>query len=229
MFCMSRQPIIAIDGPAGAGKSTVTRAFAKYLGLLYLDTGAMYRAVTWLIQHKGINPTDEELIRPLLNNLDLKLHLTANYEQQVSINGYAVTDVIRSPEVTAHVPSVAAHRCVRNSLTLQQQKVGKDGGLVAEGRDIGTTVFPYADLKIFLTATSKERAQRRASDLRARGFKELSLADLENQIIERDKMDYARIIAPLTQSSNAVVVVTDNLNCQQVIQVLIDLFQDQFL
>nr|YP_009530856.1 putative bifunctional enzyme [Paulinella micropora]AXY63545.1 putative bifunctional enzyme [Paulinella micropora] len=226
---MPRKPIIAIDGPAGAGKSTVTRAFAKHLGLIYLDTGAMYRALTWWIHYKGIDSNDEDLIKPLLNNLDLRLFLEDDYKQQVWINGHTVTEVIRSPQITADVSLVATHRSVRDALTLQQKKVGRQGGLVAEGRDIGTAVFPYADLKIFLTATSRERAHRRANDLRAQGFDDCDLYELEKQIIERDNIDYSRAIAPLRQSSDAIVIITDKLSCQQVVQVLVNVFQDQFL
>ena len=227
VFLMSRQPIVAIDGPAGAGKSTVTRAFAKRLGLIYLDTGAMYRALTWWVQHQGADPADAAAVEPLLVDLDLQLSSGSGGEQQVSINGHDVTAAIRSPEVTAQVSVVAAHGCVRQALTAQQQAMGRKGGLVAEGRDIGTAVFPDAELKVFLTATVAERARRRALDLEQRGFAVPPLAELEAQIAERDHLDSSREVAPLRQADDAVELVTDGLAIEAVIQALVDCFRER--
>lgn len=227
VFLMSRQPIVAIDGPAGAGKSTVTRAFAKRMGLIYLDTGAMYRALTWWVQHQGADPADAAAVAPLLVNLDLQLRSGSGGEQQVSINGQDVTAAIRSPEVTAQVSMVAAHGCVREALTAQQQAMGRQGGLVAEGRDIGTAVFPDAELKVFLTATVAERARRRAMDLEQRGFAVPPLAELEAQIAERDHLDSSREVAPLRQADDAVELVTDGLAIEAVIQALVDCFRQR--
>jgi len=227
VFLMSRQPIVAIDGPAGAGKSTVTRAFAKRLGLIYLDTGAMYRALTWWVQHQGADPADAAAVEPLLVDLNLQLRSGSGGEQQVSINGHDVTAAIRSPEVTAQVSVVAAHGCVRQALTAQQQAMGRQGGLVAEGRDIGTAVFPDAELKVFLTATVAERARRRALDLEQRGFAVPPLAELEAQIAERDHLDSSREVAPLRQADDAVELVTDGLPIEAVIQALVDRFRER--
>ena len=224
---MSRSPIVAIDGPAGAGKSTVTRAFAKRLGLVYLDTGAMYRALTWWVQQQGVDPADAQAVAPLLEGLDLQLSAAPGGEQQVHINGHAVTEAIRSPEVTAQVSVVAAHGCVRAALTRQQQAMGERGGLVAEGRDIGTAVFPDAELKVFLTATTAERARRRALDLEQRGFEVPPLAELEAQIAERDHLDSTRAVAPLTQAADAVELITDGLSIDAVIERLVDLFRQR--
>lgn len=226
VFLMSRQPIVAIDGPAGAGKSTVTRAFAKQMGLIYLDTGAMYRAVTWWVQRQGADPADAAAVAPLLVDLNLQLRSGSGGEQQVSINGHDVTAAIRSPEVTSAVSLVAAHGCVRQALTAQQQAMGREGGLVAEGRDIGTAVFPDADLKVFLTATVAERARRRALDLEQRGFSVPPLAALEAQIAERDHLDSSREVAPLRQADDAVELVTDGLAIETVIQALVDRFRE---
>jgi pantoate ligase/cytidylate kinase len=226
-FLMSRSPIVAIDGPAGAGKSTVTRAFARRLGLIYLDTGAMYRALTWWVQHQGADPADAAAVAPCLADLDLRLDTTAAGEQCVSINGHAVTEAIRSPEVTAQVSQVAAHPCVRQALTEQQQAMGRRGGLVAEGRDIGTAVFPDAELKVFLTATTAERARRRALDLEQRGFPVPPLAELEAQIAERDHLDSSREVAPLCMADDAVELITDGLSIEAVIQALVDLFRQR--
>ncbi|SBO43510.1 Bifunctional pantoate ligase/cytidylate kinase [Includes: Pantothenate synthetase; Cytidylate kinase] [Cyanobium sp. NIES-981] len=225
-FLMSRAPIVAIDGPAGAGKSTVTRAFASRLGLVYLDTGAMYRAVTWWLQHQGVDPSDPAAVAAQLGELDLGFRGTGE-EQRVLLRGLDITEAIRSPEVTAAVSVVAAYGCVREALTTQQQAMGSRGGLVAEGRDIGTAVFPEADLKVFLTATVAERARRRARDLRERGFAVPSLAELEAQIAERDHRDSSRAVAPLQMAQDAVELVTDGMGIEAVIQALMDLFRER--
>ncbi|WP_396101168.1 bifunctional pantoate--beta-alanine ligase/(d)CMP kinase [Cyanobium sp. Cruz CV13-4-11] len=227
VFLMNRPPIVAIDGPAGAGKSTVTRAFARRLGLLYLDTGAMYRALTWWVLHRGVDPADAAAIAPLLDDLDLQLESDTGGEQRVRVNGHEVSEAIRAPEVTAAVSAVAAHACVRAALTGQQRAMGQRGGLVAEGRDIGTAVFPEAECKVFLTATVAERARRRAADLAQRGFTVPPLADLEAQIAERDHLDSSRVEAPLRQAADAVELVTDGLGIDAVIQRLVDLFRER--
>ena len=227
VFLMTRQPLVAIDGPAGAGKSTVTRAFAERMGLIYLDTGAMYRSVTWLVQRNGVDPQDEVAIAPLLTHLDLQLQSLPGGGQQVLVNGQDVSDAIRSPKVTASVSAVAAHRCVRQALTAQQKAMGAKGGLVAEGRDIGTAVFPDADLKVFLTATVGERARRRALDLEQRGFPVPELSELEAQIAERDHLDSTREEAPLVQAEDAVELVTDGMSIEAVIDALVGQFRSR--
>jgi len=235
VFLMTRAPIVAIDGPAGAGKSTVTRAFAARLGLVYLDTGAMYRALTWWVQQQQADPADAAAVAPLLVDLNLQLGAAVAPEsadpiaaaQRVTINGHVVTAAIRSPEVTAQVSTVAAHACVRAALTAQQQAMGVRGGLVAEGRDIGTAVFPDADLKVFLTATTAERARRRAQDLQHRGFAVPPLDVLEAQIAERDHLDSTREVAPLKQADDAIELVTDGMSIAAVIETLVDLFRQR--
>jgi len=226
-FLMSRSPLVAIDGPAGAGKSTVTRAFARRLGLVYLDTGAMYRAVTWWVQRQGADPSDGAAVAACLQNLALDLNTAADGQQLVRINGHEVSEAIRSPGVTEQVSQVAAHSCVREALTAQQQAMGERGGLVAEGRDIGTAVFPDADLKVFLTATVAERARRRALDLEQRGFPVPPLAELESQIAERDLRDSSREVAPLCMAADAQELITDGMAIEAVIQALVDLFRQR--
>ena len=225
VFMMNRSPIVAIDGPAGAGKSTVTRAFADRVGLLYLDSGAMYRAVTWWMIHQGVDPVDPTAVERLMQGFQLKLTRVPGGTQEVLINGNDVSEVIRSPAVTAQVSTVAALQGVREALTAQQQAMGRRGGLVAEGRDIGTAVFPQADCKIFLTASVEERARRRAQDMKNKGFPVPSLDALENQICQRDYQDSTRKIAPLRKAEDAVELVTDGMRIGEVVQELVDLFR----
>lgn len=222
-----RQPIIAIDGPAGAGKSTVTRKVARKLGLLYLDTGAMYRAVTWLVMESGIAIDDGEAIASLIENvkIDLIPPNAANLPPCVYVNGQEVTQVIRTPEVTANVSTIAAIGSVREQLVKQQQRYGKEGGIIAEGRDIGTNVFPDAELKIFLTASVQERARRRWQDLQNQGRDDIDLEQLAEDIQQRDEQDSNRAIAPLKKAEDAIAIVTDDLSIEEVINQIIDLYR----
>ncbi len=225
VFLMRRSPIVAIDGPAGAGKSTVTKSFARKLGLIYLDTGAMYRAITWFILKEKIDPKNDEYIAKILEELEIGFQTLNNGEQKVILNSQDITTLIRSPEVTELVSLIAAKYSVREKLTKQQQKLGASGGLVAEGRDIGTAVFPDAELKVFLTASPKERAKRRALDLKEKGFPVPDLVELENQIINRDKLDSNRKIAPLLKAKDAKELITDGMNIEEVVEALIELFR----
>jgi pantoate ligase/cytidylate kinase len=224
---MLRSPIVAIDGPAGAGKSTVTRLVARQLGLVYLDTGAMYRAVTWLVQHQGLAAEESPELAALLGQLDLRLEAQAEGDQRVLLNGQDVTAVIRTATVTAGVSAVAALPSVRAALTAQQQRFGSSGGLVAEGRDIGTAVFPQAELKVFLTATVAERARRRAADLAARGLPVPALGQLEQEIAERDGRDSSRAVAPLCRAEDALELVSDGLTIDGVVQLIVAWFHER--
>ena len=226
-FLMQRKPIIAIDGPAGAGKSTVTKAFAKKLGFIYLDTGAMYRAVTWLIISNSIDPNDQAEIKNILKDSKLEFKNSSFVEQKIFINNIDVTEKIRSPQVTSMVSEIAKQQFVRELLTRKQKVIGNNGGLVAEGRDIGTAVFPDAELKIFLTASPTERAKRRALDLNKRGYEFSSIEDLEKEIKERDKKDSERKIAPLKKAQDAIELVTDGMNIEDVLKELIDIFRSK--
>ncbi len=217
MSLTARSPIVAIDGPAGAGKSTVTRQVADRLGLLYLDTGAMYRAVTWYILELGIAIEDEAHIAQALDNCQIRLEPQADSPQcRVWVNQHDVTQAIRSPEVTAKVSTVAAFSAVRRFLVQQQQDYGAAGGLVAEGRDMGTQVFPQADVKIFLTASVAERARRRKLDLEKQGY-EVNLSQLEAEIATRDQQDSTRALSPLQKAEDAIEIQTDDLTIEDVV------------
>jgi pantoate ligase / CMP/dCMP kinase len=224
-----RQPIIAIDGPAGAGKSTVARRVAANLGLVYLDTGAMYRAVTWLVLQKGIAIDDECAIAQLTNQC--KIELTPNQDLQSSvqvwINGTDITQVIRTIEVTSLVSAIAAQSAVRQALVKQQQSWGKKGGLVAEGRDIGTHVFPDAEVKIFLTASVSERARRRQEDFHKQGQSEINLEQLERDIAERDWKDSTRKVSPLQKAADAIEVQTDGLDVSEVTAQIVKYYEQR--
>lgn len=229
----ARKPIVAIDGPAGAGKSTVTRLVADRLGLMYLDTGAMYRAVTWLVLQAGIPLDDEVAIAEAVSQCVIEL-LPAHPESPtgaltVKINGEVITEAIRSLEVTAHVSAIAAQPAVRRLLVQQQQRYAEQGGIVAEGRDMGTYVFPQADLKIFLTASIQERARRRYQELLNQGQTQLSQAELEQAIAQRDYLDSTRTFAPLSQAPDAIEVRTDDLSIEAVVDKIVHLYHERGL
>lgn len=220
------KPIIAIDGPAGTGKSTVACRVAQKLELLYLDTGAMYRALTWLVLNAQISLDDESAIAELASTCEIRFNVQSPLFFGLHINGHEVTDAIRTPEVTVHVASVAAQPAVRTALVRQQQAYGQQGGVIAEGRDIGTHVFPNADLKIFLTASLQERAKRRLQDMRCQGIFPLpSLEELESSIYNRDLKDYTRNVSPLMQAEDAASLVTDGLTLEEVVAQVISLYQ----
>ena len=221
-----RQPIVAIDGPAGAGKSTVTRRVAEQLGLLYLDTGAMYRAVTWLVMNSDINLNDLDAVSDLVRGVKIDLIPSKSPELPIAVyvNGQEVTTAIRTPEVTANVSTIAAQSAVREELVAIQQSYGETGGIIAEGRDIGTNVFPDAELKIFLTASVAERAKRRMLDLQNQGYKDIDLAQLETEIQQLDDKDSNRAIAPLKQAEDAIELITDNLTIEEVINKIVQLY-----
>lgn len=200
-----RSMIIAIDGPAGAGKSTVARRVARELGLVFLDTGAMYRAVTWRVLQQGLAPTDEEQCARVAQTTQLSFDENGN----ILIDGRAGEPHIRSAEVTANVSAVSAHGKVRTAVVREQQAVAeRRGGLVAEGRDTTTVVFPRAEHKFFLIATSKERARRRAEEL---GQPERQ-AEIQREIEARDHLDSTRAHSPLIRAPDALVIETDALD-----------------
>ncbi|MGA1626743.1 MAG: (d)CMP kinase, partial [Prochlorothrix sp.] len=243
---INRKPIVALDGPAGAGKSTVTRRVAAALGLLYLDTGAMYRAVTWLVLASGLDLEDEPAIAELLAHSQVQLQpgtpdpahpqdlppvrVWVRWPDPKAPSAHQrqeITAAIRTPEVTAQVSRIAAQPAVRSALVRQQQQYGQQGGLVAEGRDIGTTVFPDAEVKIFLTASNAERARRRQRDMENQGQTPPSLAQLEAEIADRDRQDSSRRVSPLVKAADAVELLTDGLSIEAVTDRIVELYRDR--
>jgi pantoate ligase / CMP/dCMP kinase len=224
-----RKPIIAIDGPAGAGKSTVTKQVANKLGLLFLDTGAMYRGVTLAVLREGIDLREQNKVKEIAANSKIQLFANpiAGKPMQVLLNGEDITSEIRTPEVTANVSAIAAQTAVREILVKQQQLIGQTGGVVMEGRDIGTHVFPDAEVKVFLTASAEERAKRRQADLIAQGQVAPDLATLKHEIQERDRKDSTRDYAPLTQAVDATLVNTDGLTIEEVVAAIVNLYEQK--
>ncbi len=205
--------IVAIDGPAGAGKSTVGRAVAARLGLQYLDTGAMYRAVTFAALRRGIDPADETDVASLATAIEMELDGSA-----VIVDGVDATVEIRGREVTAAVSAVAANSEVRAELVRRQRSwVAEHGGGVVEGRDIGSVVFPDATLKLYVTASPRVRAERRVAEIGG------NVDDVEASIIERDRKDSTRADSPLMESSDAIVVDTTGSSVDEVVSHVLDL------
>ena len=228
----SRRPIVAIDGPAGAGKSTVARLVADQIGLMYLDSGAMYRAVTWQVLQLGIEPADEVAVAEILADCHIRLASEPAPAGQVGltrvwVNDQEVTQMIRSTHVTGNVSTVAAQPAVREVLLTQQQAYGDQGGVVMEGRDIGTQVFPFAELKVFLTASVQERARRRQRDMAAQKQPPMSLEALERAIDDRDRQDSTRRVAPLRQAEDAIELCSDGLSIPQVVDKIVELYRDR--
>ena len=227
VFLMKRSPIIAIDGPAGSGKSTVTKLIAKKLKLLYLDTGAMYRALSWLLIKENIDYKKEKKLQNILKNISIVFQSNDNSHQDVFINNYCVTEEIRSQEISSIVSKISSIKEVRKFLVEEQRKIGESGGLVAEGRDIGTTVFPHAELKIFLTASIDERAKRRKSDKKSKDSQEIELQKLKELIKKRDFEDSNREISPLIKANDAIEIITDGYSINEVVDKIIDLYNDK--
>lgn len=216
--------VVAIDGPAGAGKSTIAKLVAEKLGYAYIDTGAMYRSVAWRFLQTG-QPFDEAFISGLANTMVIQFRPEAHVNR-VFVDGQEVTDAIRSAEVTANVSKVAAIGAVREAMVEQQRRMGDAGGVLMDGRDIGTVVFPNAQLKIFLTASVEERAQRRYKELLAKG-EQVDLAQLQQDIASRDKQDSERAISPLRQAEDALFLDTSHMNIEQVTEKIMQLVEER--
>ncbi|WP_026961978.1 (d)CMP kinase [Alicyclobacillus herbarius] len=215
---------IAIDGPAGAGKSTVAKAVAKQLGILYLDTGAMYRAVAWLANQHHVDVDDEPGLVRLLHEHPLRLEKTSSGTFTIFVDGQDVTPYLRSPEVSEKVSRVAAKPGVRRLLTQWQQEFSRHHGVVMDGRDIGTVVLPDADVKIFLTASLEERVRRRSRELAEQGFA-VSEAELARSIEERDRQDSSRAVAPLMAAKDARYVDSTGRSVEEVVSEILSIVE----
>ncbi len=219
----SGELVIAIDGPSGAGKGSVSRAIARALGCRYVDTGAMYRAVAWMAVHDGL-PLDDEVA---LGALAARVELTLK-DQTVTVEGHDVTGAIRTAEIDAAAARVARMPGVRDALVGRQRAYAAAGGLVMEGRDIGTTVFPAADIKIYLDASPDERASRRASDAaHGMGGEAAALSEVASALAARDQSDRTRPSSPLVMADDAVLVDTTGIALDGVVERVLSIVRER--
>ena len=214
--------IVAIDGPSGAGKSTIAKIVAKTVGFSCLDTGAMFRSIAVLALEKGISLDDDAALGALATENEIAFTFDDNEErtQHVFIAGKEVTSTIRTAEVDKAVSPVSAAPSVRAALLEQQRRIGNAGNYVVEGRDIGTTVFPQAEVKIFLTASAEERARRRVSQNEARGIGSVDYEEVLADIIRRDQADSTRAVSPLRQAEDAYLLDSSDLTIDQVVEAI---------
>ena len=207
---------IAIDGPAGAGKSTVAKRLAKELGYCYVDTGAIYRTVAYFLDLLGVSPKDVDGVERYIDELTINIEYDADGVQHMIMNGMDVSGEIRTQDISQKASLVSAHAVVREVLLDMQRSVARENNVIMDGRDIGTVVLPDADVKIFLTASPEVRAKRRTDELIAKGQKAVYDTILK-EIIQRDYQDTHRPIAPLKQADDAVLVDTSDLNIEEVL------------
>jgi len=222
---MVKKISVAIDGPAAAGKSTIAKIVAEHFSYVYVDTGAMYRALTYKALKNKINIQDEEALHELVLHSQIVLKPSPT-GQLVFLDGENVTEAIRTSEVTNSVSAVAKHGLVRKEMVRLQQELGKAGGIVMDGRDIGTHVLPNAELKVFMIASVDERAQRRHAENLAKGFPS-DLETLKQEIAARDKFDSEREVAPLRKADDAIEIDTTSLTIGQVAERIMTLIKER--
>jgi cytidylate kinase len=218
-----RKPIVAIDGPAGSGKSTTAKLVAERLGFYYIDTGAIYRALTLKVLRAEVDPTDEDGVAEVARAARIDVQFQSG-EMRVFLEGEDVTQLLRQPEISQAISDVSANAAVRELGRKIQSELGNQGGVVVEGRDIGTVVFPQAEYKFFLTADPSERARRRFQELKAQGVV-TTLADVEAEIRRRDERDSTRALAPLKQAEDAIVVDTTHLTVEEQVVAIVDVIE----
>ena len=219
---MNRRISVAIDGPAGAGKSSISKVVAKKLGYLYIDTGAMYRGITCALLNAGISIDDVDAVEAALSKIQLELRVEET-GLSVWVNGTDVSQDIRTQYVTSHVSQVAAQKAVRTKLVEMQRHMASAGGVILDGRDIGSVVLPNAELKVYLTASVETRGHRRWLELK--DSENISLEEVCRTVAERDAMDMNRQESPLVCVDDAVVVETDHLSIEETVQTLVDLIR----
>lgn len=219
---------IAIDGPAGAGKSSIAKALSKKLGFVYIDTGAMYRAVALFFLENGIKDSSDNEIDKLLDKLDINIKYTDG-EQRVFLNNVDVSDKLRQEEIGKLASRFSALKSVREKLVALQRKLAKKENVIMDGRDIGTVVLPNADLKIYLSAGSKVRAKRRYLELIEKGFDRAALGEkaIENEIIKRDEADMNREISPLKKAEDAYYMDTSDMTFDEVVSKILDMVEKE--
>jgi cytidylate kinase len=217
---MKKRIVIAIDGPSSAGKGTVAKIVAQKLGFKYLDTGAMYRCVALTLKNNEVDINDESEISEILNNTKIKLSSDNNKSLKVELNGKDVSKEIRTPEISRLSSDIATKLSVRSFLTKLQREFAQNSNVVAEGRDMGTQVFPDADVKFFIDASVKVRTNRRYLQLQQAGIK-TDIKNLRKDIENRDYQDKNREIAPLHPAINAVIIDTTNLEIDQVVDIIL--------
>ncbi|MFP3415322.1 (d)CMP kinase [Bacillus sp. SIMBA_074] len=223
---MDKRISIAIDGPAAAGKSTVAKVVAKKLSYVYIDTGAMYRTVTYAALEQKVDIENEEKLMEVVKNVNIEFQQGEN-TQLVFLNGQDVSEVIRTPDVTNRVSIVAKHRLVREEMVRRQQGLAKKGGVVMDGRDIGTHVLPDAEVKIFMLASVEERAERRHLENMNKGF-DSNLEQLREEIARRDKLDSEREVSPLKKADDALELDTTSLSIEEVVQKIMGIVSGVF-
>lgn len=217
---------IAIDGPSGAGKSTISRRVASELGILYVDTGAIYRAVGLHMLRAGVDPSDADAVAPMLSSVAVRL-VYDERGQRIFLGDEDVSDLIRTPDASRAASQVSAHPVVREFLLEMQRDIAKNSSCIMDGRDIGTVVLPDAELKIFLTADAEDRARRRMLELNERGTPQ-SFADVLRDMIERDERDKNRPTAPLRQAEDAILLDTTGNELQDSIDAVLKIVREKF-
>jgi cytidylate kinase len=222
---MNKKISIAIDGPAAAGKSTIAKMIAKTLNYIYVDTGAMYRALTYKALNQKVSLIDEQALYDLLMETDIELKPSEN-GQLVFVDHQNVTAEIRNNKVTSSVSEVAKHRLIREEMVRRQQLFAKNGGVVMDGRDIGTHVLPNAEIKIFMIASVEERAERRHQENLQKGFPS-DIEQLKEEIALRDKQDSEREVAPLKKAEDAIEIDTTSLTINQVVDKIMSLIEER--
>ena len=215
---------VAIDGPAGAGKSTIAKLISREMGYIYVDTGAMYRAMAVYFSKNKVNPEDESAINEAVKNVDIKIEYQ-NGEQQVILNGENVTGLLRTEETGNMASKTSKYKEVRSKLVELQRELAKTTDVVMDGRDIGTTVLPDAFVKIYLTASSDARAKRRYDELMAKG-EQCDLSAIKEDIEKRDYQDMHREISPLKQAEDAVLLDTSDMNIEHVVAAMSDIIDN---